>query len=135
MSVARFWRESRQRYRIIGNRCTICGKVFFPPRLFCTECHRESMGKMEEFALSGNGVVYSFTSVYSPPEDFAMQRPCIIAIVEMEEGVRILGQIVDASPDEVEIGSEVSLVFRRIREEGSEGVIQYGYKFVMRRKG
>ena len=52
-----------------------------------------------------------------------------MAIVELEEGAKLTTQIVDCNPEDVEIGDEVEMVFRKIREEGDDGVISYGYKF------
>ena len=129
MKVSRFWREMKSRYRLVGTRCGNCGRVYFPPRVVCPACHRDSVGKMEEHPLSGKGTVVSYTVIHDGLPEFRMQIPYIMAIIEMEEGVRCTGQIVDATPDEIGIGTEVEPVFRRIREEGEAGTIQYGHKF------
>ncbi|HDJ27195.1 MAG TPA: transcriptional regulator, partial [Aciduliprofundum sp.] len=63
---------------------------------------------------------------------FKLQKPYILAIIELEEGPRVTGQIVDAEPNEVYIGMPVRMVFRRIRQEGASGIIHYGYKFAPR---
>ena len=52
MGVARFWREISQRYNLIGNKCEVCGQVFFPPRESCPQCRRKSMGKIKDQKLS-----------------------------------------------------------------------------------
>ena len=129
MSVARFWRENRTRYTLTGNMCPECGRKYFPPREVCPVCHRKSVGRMVEFTFSGRGRIYSHTTVHQVPADFAFQRPYVIALVELEEGPMVTAQIVDVDPEDVHIGMPVEMVFRRIREEGPEGVIQYGYKF------
>lgn len=134
MGVARFWRENRYRYNLIGNRCPICERAYFPPRDLCPVCHRESIGKMEETAFSGRGSLFSYSVVHDAPEDFSDQRPYVMGIVELEEGPRITAQIVELEGDP-EIGMPLEMVFRRIREEGPEGVIQYGYKFRPARSG
>lgn len=130
--VPRFWRESRHRYRLVGTRCTNCNTLYFPPREVCPECRRESVGKMKEEELSGEGEVYSFTVVHDGLEQFKMQIPYVIALIRMKEGPLITGQIVDCSPEDVKIGSKVSATLRKVRMEGKEGIIQYGYKFVLR---
>ncbi len=56
-------------------------------------------------------------------------RPYIMAIVEMEEGVRVTAQIVDCKPEDVKIGMKVEAIFRRMGAEGKSGLIRYGYKF------
>ena len=50
----------------------------------------------------------------------------------LDEGAKITAQIVDCDLDELNIGDEVEVVFRKIREEGKEGVISYGYKFKLK---
>ncbi len=130
MSVARIWRENRSRYNLIGNTCTVCGQTFFPMRTVCPKCHRESIGKMEEKPLSGMGSIYSFSVVHSAPESFQTVKPYVMGIIEMDEGVKLTAQIVDADLEAIAIGDRVKAVFRRVREIDSEGVIQYGYKFI-----
>jgi len=127
--VARFWREIPQRYNLIGNKCTVCGRVFFPPRESCPYCRRKSLGKMQEIHLSGKGRIITYTIIHSATEDFEDQVPYPIAIVELDEGPRITAQIVDCKPEDVEIDMRVENTFRKIRQDGSTGAIYYGYKF------
>ncbi len=129
--VSRFWRESVHRYRLVGNECGNCKRVYFPPRDVCPICHRESIGKMEEVSLSGNGEIESFTVLHEVPPSFTRQRPYIMAIIKLDEGPSLTGQIVDCDPGEVEIGKRVQAVFRRIAQEGESGIIEYGYKFAL----
>lgn len=126
-SVPLFWRRIPQRYRLIGNRCLTCGTYYFPPRTICPRCRRA--GKLEEFKFSGKGRIYSYTVIRVPPEGFEDQAPYIIAIVELDEGPRILSQIVDCKPEDVEIGKRVEAVFRKVSEDGDSGIIHYALKF------
>lgn len=127
--VARFWREIPQRYNLVGNKCGSCGRVFFPPRESCPDCRRKSIGKMDEYKLSGKGKVITYTIIHVAPENFEEQVPYPIAVIELEEGPRITAQIVDCPVEEVKIGLQVEKTFRRIQEEGYTGAIYYGYKF------
>jgi len=127
--VARFWREIPQRYNFIGNVCSSCDRVFFPPREACPYCRRKSMGKMKETKLSGRGEVVTYTVIHVGPEDFEEQVPYPIAIIQLVEGPRITGQIVDCEPDDVRIGMKVESTFRKIQQDGHTGAIYYGYKF------
>jgi uncharacterized protein len=131
MSIARFWRETPRRYNLGGSKCTTCQTVFFPPRLVCPICthHRQSIGKMVPFQLSGDGEVFSFTIVHEPAEGFEMQVPYVVALVRTVEGPMLTGQVVDIEPAEARIGLKVRATFRKLREEGKAGVIHYGYKF------
>jgi uncharacterized OB-fold protein len=128
-NVARFWREIPQRYNLIGNICGSCKRIFFPPREACPFCRRKSIGKMEDFKLSGKGEIISYTIIHQAPENFEEQVPYPIAVIELEEGPKVTAQIVDCDIDDVEIGMKVQSTFRRIQEDGYIGAIYYGYKF------
>jgi uncharacterized OB-fold protein len=130
MTVARFWRENESRYNLIGAKCGNCGRLYFPPRTVCPVCHRKSIGKMEPFKLKGNGEVLSFSVVHDAPSQFELQKPYVMAIVQMEEGIRLTGQIIDCEPADLKIGMKVHTTFRKLGEDGPSGVINYGYKFV-----
>ncbi|MCK5309849.1 MAG: Zn-ribbon domain-containing OB-fold protein [Thermoplasmata archaeon] len=129
MAIARFWRENDSRYNMYGKKCGNCDKTYFPPRDMCPKCRRESMGKMKKVQLTGKGKVISYSIVHDGLPEFHMQLPYTIAIIELEEGARITGQVVDCNGDSVKIGSKVKSVFRKLGEEGKSGVIHYGYKF------
>ncbi len=129
MAIARFWRENQSRYNMQGRKCGSCEEVYFPPRDLCPKCRRGSIGKMEKLKLSGKGKVVSYTIVHDGLPEFQMQVPYTMAIIELEEGPKITGQIVDANPDNIKIGTEVESVFRKLGQEGECGIIHYGYKF------
>ncbi|MDF1539559.1 MAG: OB-fold domain-containing protein, partial [Candidatus Thorarchaeota archaeon] len=63
------------------------------------------------------------------PEHFKRQMPYVIAMVELDEGPRLTAQIVNIDPEDVKIGMRVRACFRKITEQGHEGIIVYGYKF------
>ena len=128
MGVPRFWREIRYRYQLIGTRCSTCENSFFPPRSICPNCR--GAGKVEETKLSGNGEVVTFTVVRVAPEGFEKETPYVVAIVRLEEGPRITSQIVDCDLDEIQIGTKVKAVFRKVGEESPSGAIYYSYKFI-----
>ncbi|MCI4370769.1 MAG: Zn-ribbon domain-containing OB-fold protein, partial [Thermoplasmata archaeon] len=114
-----------------GCRCPTCQTVYFPPRSVCPVCvkHRQSIGRMEPFQLSGEGEVVSYTIVHDAAEGFEMQVPYVMAIVRAKEGPQLTAAVVDIEPGEVRIGLKVRATFRKLREEGKAGVIHYGYKF------
>ncbi|RLI24243.1 MAG: transcriptional regulator [Candidatus Hecatellales archaeon] len=127
LNVPQYWRESKYRYRLIGSRCTKCGAIHFPRRLVCNRCGSR---ELEEYKLSEKGKLLAYTVIReSPPKGYESQVPYIIGLVELEEGVKILTQIVDVFPEEVRAGMPVEMVFRKVREAGAEGIIEYGYKF------
>jgi len=126
MPIQRFKPYTAQRYRLEAKKCKKCGKVHFPPRLVCDECNGR---EFETVILPERGKIITYTIVRLPADDFKYYKPIPIAIVELENGVRVTGQITDANIDEIEIGKNVHFVFRKMREEGKRGIIQYSYKF------
>ncbi len=126
-SIPLTWRKIPERYRLIGVKCETCGKNYFPSRPICPKCRRK--GKLVEVQFSGNGKVYSHTTIYSGPTGFEGQVPYVIALIELEEGAKVLGQVVDCTPEDVKIGAKVKKVFREIQRDDPEGLIHYGFKF------
>jgi uncharacterized protein len=126
MSVARTWRSRRQRYSLIGERCEHCHNAIFPPRDVCPHCAEPAQ---KEFALSGRGTVYSYTTVYDPPAGFEAYAPYPVALVRLDDGPMVTAQLTDVAPSEVSIGMPVEMVTRKLNEQDEEGVIVYGYKF------
>jgi uncharacterized OB-fold protein len=84
---------------------------------------------MHRHRLGGKGKVVTYTVIHDAPAQFEMQKPYVMAIVEMEEGVRLTSQIIDVKPENVTIGMKVQACFRKLGQEGEAGVIHYGYKF------
>ncbi len=124
---ARYWREIPQRYRYEANKCSQCGKINFPPRLICPECQSR---EFETTKLAERGKVLTYTIIRVAPQQFVDQAPFAVGIIELEDGVRLMGQIVDCDIDLMKIGQKVKLEFRKIYDVGESGVICYGYKFV-----
>ncbi len=129
MNMPRFWREISGRYNLIGSRCGNCGEYFFPKRDICPKCHRKSMGKMESVKFSGTGKVISYSIVHDPHPAYSDMRPYVMAIIELDEGPKLTSHIVDCEPEDVHTGMRVKATFRKLAEDGKEGVIFYGYKF------
>jgi hypothetical protein len=124
---SRYWREIPQRYRLEANKCKKCGLVFFPPRLICPQCQNR---KFEETKLAEKGKVLTFTIIRVPPRQFVDHAPYAVGIVELDDGVKLTGQIVDCDFEDLRIGKRVKIEFRKIFAEGEAGIICYGYKFV-----
>ena len=80
-------------------------------------------------SLSGRGEVYSFSTMYNAPHGFEEQKPYTIALIKLDEGPMVTAQLTDVDSGDVAIGLRVEMVTRKLREEGAEGQIIYGYKF------
>jgi len=131
ISIPMYRRTVPQRYRLTGQKCLQCGRVNFPPKAVCKYCLAGT--GFENIYLSGRGSIYSYTVIAgggAPPE-FAGEARCKgsypVAVVELEEGPRIIAQIINPPESGLSIGMQVEAVFRRIYEE--EGVVRYGFKF------
>ena len=109
-----FWAGTREG-RLVIQKCADCGKHVFYPRLVCPFCFSERLGWIE---ASGRGTVYSHTLVQSnPPSAFMEDLPFTIAIVELEEGVRMMTNIVDCDPEAVHCEMPVEVTFERLTDE------------------
>ncbi len=127
-SPARSWREHPQRYRLEAARCTGCGRILYPPRVVCPACRGR---EFETVTLPRKGTVVTYTVIDVPPTGFQGQAPLVLALVELENGVRTMVQIADVpAKEQLEIGMPVKLEFRRISEDGEAGLIFYGHKAV-----
>jgi len=126
METSRHWRLKEQRYTLIGEECDSCGTKLFPPRDVCLEC--EAPAK-ELFAFTGVGEIYSYTTIYDAPAGFEQYTPYTVALIKLDEGPLLTAQLTDIDPDDVSIGLPVEMVTRKLRSDGEEGMIVYGYKF------
>jgi len=125
MSVPRYWRNEVPRYRLMGEICKACGARYFPAKPVCICGNAE----FEDYKLNEVGKVVTWTVIRSPPMGYEKYAPYVVALIELDDGMRLLSQVVDVDPAEVKAGMRVEAVFRRVMEDGSSGIIQYGYKF------
>ncbi len=126
MSLPRHWRAAKVRYGMVGEVCNSCGKNIFPPRDVCPHC--AEMGQATR-PMSGKGTVYSHATVYNAPAGYTEQQPYAVALIKLEEGPVVAGQLTDVDAADVTIGMPVEMVTRKVRTEGDSGLIVYGYKF------
>ncbi len=124
---SRYWREIPQRYRYEAAKCAKCGFVCFPPRLVCPECGTREFTKAN---LAEAGTLITYTIIRVPPAPFEDQAPYAVGLAELDDGVRLMAQVVDCDFGALKVGMRVRLEFRKISEEGDAGVIYYGYKFI-----
>ena len=130
VSIPTYSRSIPQRYALIGAKCKSCGAVNLPRGVNCLKCGR---AEFEPLKLSGRGTIYCFTTISrggSPPE-FSAQQKLVgaypVAVIELDEGPKIVAQMTDCKADELKIDLSVESTFRRIYED--DGMIRYGIKF------
>ena len=91
-------------------RCAACGTLRHPPRPACGAC-----GSLESdhAVASGRGTVYSFV-VHHYPAVPGFEPPFVVVLVELEEGVRLVSNLVDGGPEDVQIGMPVEVAFTEV---------------------
>ena len=109
-----YW-EALARHELYFQRCRDCGTKRFYPRAVCPACLSSAT---EWVRASGRGTVYSFTVTYqNQAPGFREELPYVLAIVELEEGVRMMTNIVGGAPDAVRVGMAVEVVFEDVTTE------------------
>ena len=96
-------------------RCMDCLRLHFYPRPFCPHCSRRSLQWQD---LSGRGTIYTFTINHrAPSEAFKPLLPYAVAVVELAEGPRMMGRIIDSPLASVRIGAPVAARFEAVNAD------------------
>jgi uncharacterized OB-fold protein/acyl dehydratase len=98
-----WWFDACKDGKLLIQRCTSCGTLRHPPGPACAECHSFEWDTVE---ASGRGTVYSFV-VVEHPQVPSFDYPLPVVLVELEEGTRLVSNLLDVPADEVEIGMPV----------------------------
>lgn len=106
--TAPFW-EACQREVLEVSVCAGCEHCFLPPGPCCPRCWSRQLGTR---AVSGRGRVFSFV-VYRRTYHPGMPAPYVVALIELEEGPRLISNVVGCSPEEVEIDMPVVVCFEK----------------------
>jgi uncharacterized OB-fold protein len=108
--------------RLMGSTCRKCGFTTFPPRADCPECLSDAF-EFKEY--SGRGTLFTYSTIAAAPTGFEDVAPYTVAVIELEEGGRLVGWTGETLPaDRLEIGMEVQVV-PRIFEESEELKVYY----------
>ncbi|MDY6862787.1 MAG: Zn-ribbon domain-containing OB-fold protein [Thermodesulfobacteriota bacterium] len=109
-----FW-EGCKRGELLIQRCNRCERYRFQPRAICPDC----MSLENEWKkVSGKGKIYSFV-VYHQPHHPAWKDeiPYVVALVELDEGIRMISNIIEFPHDQVKIGMAVEVKFEKAADE------------------
>ena len=93
--------------------CNRCGALRHPPGPACPDCGALDRGHV---VASGQGKVYSYVVHRHPPVP-GKELPIVIALIDLEEGVRMVGEVADVADDEIEIGMPLRVGFNRVDDE------------------
>jgi uncharacterized OB-fold protein len=107
-----FWEAARDG-RLVAQRCRACGRLRHPPRPMCPHCHSVEHEVVE---LAGTGTVYSYAVLHHPQHP-AFSYPVVAVLVDLDEGVRVVSNLVGVEPPEVRIGAPVRVTFRATADD------------------
>jgi uncharacterized OB-fold protein/acyl dehydratase len=108
-----FFFEGAKQHRLLVQRCTACGTLRHPPRPSCANCRSFDW---EPFEVSGRGTVYSFV-VNHYPQVPAFDYPLVVALIELEEGTRLIANVTGITPESAAIGMAVEVGFEDFDDE------------------
>jgi hypothetical protein len=110
-----FW-EGAQRHELRIQRCRACGEAYFYPRPFCPRC---SSTDVEWFTASGRASLHTYVIVHRGAHGFQDWTPYVIAVVELEEGPRMMSNIIgiDPQPEHLPVGLPLQVTFERQSED------------------
>ncbi|MFE7421482.1 bifunctional MaoC family dehydratase N-terminal/OB-fold nucleic acid binding domain-containing protein [Rhodococcus sp. NPDC057529] len=100
-----FWFAAAREHRLVIQRCTGCGVLRHPTGPMCGECRSTDWDTVD---ASGRGTVYTFVVNHHPKID-AFDYPLIVAVIELEEGTRLIANMTCVEPGDVHIGMPVEL--------------------------
>jgi uncharacterized OB-fold protein len=108
-----FWNAARAG-RLQIQRCKDCTRHIFYPRVLCPNCHSD---RLELVTSAGTGTVYSYTIARRPASPaFAAQVPYVVVLVDLDEGVRMLSNLIVDDLTAVRIGARVRVRFEDVTD-------------------
>jgi hypothetical protein len=110
-----FW-DATLENRLLLPTCDACDVVIWYPRAFCPKCGSQ---EVNWFQASGHGAIYSFTLCRRGGGDYRGIGIYVLAYVELEEGPRVMTNIVDCDPEQLNVGDEVEAVYHLTKNEGA----------------
>jgi len=111
---APFWAGTKQ-HKFLIRHCNACGRSHFYPRHSCPHCWSDNC---EWRPASGRGRVYSYTVIHhNDVLPFKEWLPYIVALIDLEEGVRVTTNIVEGTPEVMHVGMPVEVVYERVTDE------------------
>lgn len=109
-----FWDSCKQE-KLFIQRCKDCGKNIFYPKLYCPFCLSREVGW---FQATGKGRIYTYMVVYAyQPTEFDEDVPYVIAVIDLEEGVRMMSNIVDSDVKDIRCDAPVEVIFDKVTKE------------------
>ena len=121
-SAPALYRGYQQNLSFTGSKCTECGTPQFPKQRVCTQCHaKDQMENYQFIGQSAKVATYTIDYLAASPAP-----PMIVAVIDFDNGGRVICELTDCNPKEVEIGMDVEMTFRRLYVAG--GLSNYFWK-------
>ena len=108
-----WWWEAVDRGELLIQKCNECGVLRHPPRPMCPSCQSTAWSGIPS---KGRGTVYSYVVLRHPPIP-GYDYPLPVAVIDLEEGTRIVSNVVGCKPEDVYIGMKVRLSIENVDEE------------------
>jgi uncharacterized OB-fold protein len=108
-----WWFEACRRHQLLIQRCSACGLLRHPPHTMCANCRSLEWDTVE---ASGRGTVYSFV-VNHYPQVPAFDYPLAVGLIELEEGTRLVSDIIGIDPADIVVGLPVQVEFVDLDDE------------------
>jgi uncharacterized protein len=113
-NASRHYWQSAAEGKLVLQHCLSCDEFQFYPRALCAAC----AGETEWVEASGRGTLYTFTVIrQNRAEAFVRLSPYVVGIVELDEGVRMMSNIVDCELDRLEVGMAVEVLFLKAADD------------------
>jgi uncharacterized OB-fold protein len=111
--VAPLW-DATRRSELVLPWCTSCEQPFWYPRAVCPRCLGDDI---DWRAARGDGVIYATSVQHLPgPGRDAADGPYVVALVDLREGVRMMGNVLDCAPDDVHVGLAVRVTWQPLSD-------------------
>jgi uncharacterized OB-fold protein len=109
-----FWDAARE-HKLVLKKCSSCGFIDHPPYLYCTNC---SADEHEWVEASGKGTLAAYAiNQFGVPFPFWVDLPYVVALIDLEEGIRMISNIVECDQEKLTNGMALEVVFDDVTDE------------------
>jgi uncharacterized protein len=107
--------DAAKRHELVVQRCRSCGATRFPARPTCAHC---LSGEAEWVRVGGRGTVFTYNvmhQVYHPA--FAPEVPYTVVLIQLDEGPKMISNLIGVAPEDIRIGMRVEVVFEDLNDQ------------------
>lgn len=108
-----FFYDGLREHKLLIQQCSDCKTLRVPPRPMCGNCQSLNWQATES---TGRGTVYSYVMPQYPPLPF-FDYPYVVALIELDEGVRIVSNLREVDPADVKVGMPVEVFYEAFNDE------------------